>query len=307
MFKNKIVLGIMSLAFFAACSNNEDSEVTKQSELVNVKFNVKSLDVDVEPMGGNANSRKAPTTRAASSPGDALHTIHYALMKVGSYQVITGEQTKASAGDDFGTIQLTVAPGDYNIFFVATGANPAKDASLTFNWDETYTSATGFTMRNQEIFTYHERSMIDNTNTSFDVEVERLVGKLVVNLTDEELQGDIEKVKVSYEYLPQYLFYSDESRKDKWGNYGSVDTEIEFKDGHFSEHAKFITPQNGIVVTLTTYDINEQEIASTSVTCNIYKNRRTIISGKLFDVLNNRNFTITVVDEWGNDVNVPLG
>lgn len=40
--------------------------------------------------------------------------------------------------------------------------------------------------------------------------------------------------------------------------------------------------------------------------CNIYKNRRTIISGKLFDVLNNRNFTITIADEWGNDVNIPI-
>lgn len=306
MFKDKIVLGIMSLAFLAACSNNENSEVTKQSELVNVKFNVKSLDVDVEPMGGNANSRKAPMTRASSSPGDVLHTINYALMKAGTYQVITGEQTKADAGDDFGTIKLTVAPGDYDIFFIATGANPARDASLSLNWGDSYTSETGFTMRNQELFTYHERSMIDNSNTSFDVEVERLVGKLVVNLTDEELQENVEKVKVSYEYLPQYLFYLDESRKDKWGNSGSVDMEIEFKDGHFSEHARFVTPQNGIVVTFTTYDINEKEIASTNVTCNIYKNRRTIISGKLFDVLNNRNFTITIADEWGNDVNIPI-
>ena len=306
MFKTKILLGFVSLAFLAACSNNEESE-SQNSELVKVTFNVKSLDVDVEPMGGNANARKAPMTRAASSPGDALHTIHYALMKVGSYQVITGEQTKASAGDDFGIIQLTVAPGDYNMFFVATGANPARDASISFNWGDSYTNETGFTMTNQELFTHHERSIIDNTNTFFDVEVERLVGKLVVNLTDDELQGNVEKVKVSYEYLPRYLFSSDASQTDKWGHKSSINSEIEFKDGQFKEYTRFLTPQNGIVVTFTTYDINENEIASTSVTCNIYKNRRTIISGNLFDVLNNRNFTITVADEWGNDVNVPLG
>ena len=65
-------------------------------------------------------------------------------------------------------------------------------------------------------------------------------------------------------------------------------------------------PQTGRSVTLTLFDSSGAELGSTSVAVSFYQNRKTIVEGNLLDIISQKPFAITVTDDWGEDVVVPL-
>ena len=59
-------------------------------------------------------------------------------------------------------------------------------------------------------------------------------------------------------------------------------------------------------ITFTIYDTSNKVLVEHDVNIMIYPNKRTIISGDLFSILNEKSLTISVDDIWESDVNVNL-
>ena len=60
------------------------------------------------------------------------------------------------------------------------------------------------------------------------------------------------------------------------------------------------------MISCAEHDADDAEIGETHVKFQISKNRRTISHGNLLDVIKQKPFTITISDDWGTDVDVPL-
>lgn len=65
-------------------------------------------------------------------------------------------------------------------------------------------------------------------------------------------------------------------------------------------------PREKSYIEISLIDADNNELGTTNVTYSIYQNRRTIIHGNLTDVIKQKPFVITITDDWGTDVDVPL-
>ena len=68
----------------------------------------------------------------------------------------------------------------------------------------------------------------------------------------------------------------------------------------------YVLPQTNRSVNFTIYDKAGAKLGSTSVRVDFYQNRRTIVSGNLLDIISQKPFSITVTDDWEDDVIIPL-
>ena len=134
----------------------------------------------------------------------------------------------------------------------------------------------------------------------------RLNGALVIRLND-EIPSDIGKIKVSLNYYPEWIISDGKAIYE--GNDGfatSFSDELTIKNSSVEEYIYYVLPQTGRSVTLTLFDSSGAELGSTSVAVSFYQNRKTIVEGNLLDIISQKPFAITVTDDWGEDVVVPL-
>lgn len=293
MYKKILVL-CLSLACITSCTKDETESLSNNE--VQVQFNVKTLNVDVEPI---------VRTRTTSTASSVLNSLQYWFYNGTTRKIIQGSQSLATDGDKFGTLSLMLSPGDYYGMIWGTNANNA-DGTFSIAMGDSYTSTSKFTMFDKEVFFNNTKYTITAATKNQDVTLSRLVGKLVLKLTDTSIPTDVAKIKISFGYYKRWAIYDDEATTDAQGFQDDFSKELTYSSTSIDEFDLFMLPQSNKTMIISIFDASGNQMASTNVPFSIYKNKRTVISGNLFDVLNQRPFTVNVVDTWDEDVNVPL-
>ena len=279
------------LLALVSCSN--DNEITPEEKACEVMFNVSTLDVEVQPM-----------SRATVPASDALTNIHYYVKNTSTNKVFQGTQTLANAGSEFGTIKLWLPVGTYEATFFGYGTNNTSGQALMYVHKDT--QSPRISLKNKDSFIFYDDVTIDNETRNVDVNLTRLNGALVIKLND-EIPSDIGKIKVALNYYPEWIVENEKAIYE--GNSGlatQFSDELTIKNSSVEEYTFYVLPQTGCSATLTLYDSSGAELGSTSVAVSFYKNRKTIVEGNLLDIISQKPFAITVTDEWGDDVVVPL-
>lgn len=279
------------LLALVSCSN--DNEFTSEEKACEVMFNVSTLDVEVEPM-----------SRATVVASDALTDIHYFIKNTVTNQVYTGTQTLSSAGADFGTIKLWLAAGTYEAKFFGYGTNNTSGSASMYIPNGS--NSPQISLKNKDSFLFSEEITIEEETTNVDVNLTRLNGALIVRLND-EIPSEIGDIKVSFSYFPIWLISDEKATYEgSFGESTAFSDELTIKNSSVEEYTFYVLPQTQRTIKLTIYDTADNELGSTSVVASFYRNRKTIIEGNILDIISQKPFAITVTDDWGEDVVVPL-
>jgi len=276
----KKILYILPLVLLMGCTKTTDTEPDK----VLVRFNVSSLDVDVQPM-----------TKATDAASSSVTSIDYFITNTATNQVYEGNQTKTDAGDKFGTVELYLAPGTYNWIFFATGdGNGSAKVNIPRNRYE---------IDDKDSFILNETGKtISADQNNYSLVLPRKVGKLEINLADD--LSEFASVEVSTQY---YIFWLMDDDKLSTDGSNAPKTSLTIDNtGACPKYEAFILPQS-ISLTIGLKDKSGVTVASTTMDVTIYQNRKTIISGNLLDVLQGKALTVQVGDTWGDDNAIVLG
>lgn len=291
----------MFLSCLLSCSKNDDVEDSVETEKVQVLFSVKTLDVDVQPM--DSPQLKSLDTRAAAN--SILNDIQYCFYNTETNEIVKGSQSKATDVANFGKLSVMLTPGNYHAIFIgSTSNNPG--GTLSVNFGTAFSSDVSFTTLDKEVFYTRTTYAITNTSTAEDVDLSRIVGKLVLRLTDTSIPSYFGKIKVKFDYLPRFRPMYNESATNPTGYAADFEKDLSFTSSQIDETGLFLLPQTSRIMRITIYNSSNEELASTQVSFSIYSNKRTIIQGNILDVINNRGFNITVSDEWDEDVIIPI-
>lgn len=293
-----------SVLCMISCAEHDADIAPSSDDMVQVQFNVQTLDVDNEPMhAGKRAALHAPGTRAAETDAtpltDKANKIQYIIINTETGKSYEGTQTASDAGNDFGTIKVWIPGGTYKVFFAAF--NESGDCTGILHYPiSSDRKIVPKIKANCDAFSYMNTSMKITTETnSVDVALNRCVGKVTLRLTD-NFPDEIKRVHV-------YWLQSTEFQMEtgKITDHEHVNADLVVKNGVVDELSYFAMPDD-YDMKLTMYDADDAEIGETHVNFQIIKNRRTIIHGNLLDVIKQKPFTITISDDWGTDVDVPL-
>ncbi len=294
---------IMALASMALTSCSQEEPTLESSEkLVEVKFNVKALDINVESM--NTRSMTRSTSNASSS---SLTYIQYYLQNTVTNKLYTGEQKLSIVGSGFGTIPLWVPAGTYNFAFMGYGENN-PDGTAKMYIAESPTSPNSYIdVKDKDVFyNITSSAAISTTDTLVDINISRLNAKLVLRLND-TIPSQISKIKAKITYFPRFNLNTNYATyNNTTGAATSTESFLTITNGVVNEFGFFVLPQSNATLTLTVYDDATNELGSYAMKLAFYKNRRTIVDGNLLDVINQKPFEITVSEDWGDDYQVPL-
>ena len=287
----KLFISASLLLAIVSCSTDETIE--QQDKLQEVTFNVSALNVSVEPI-----------SRATVLAKNVLTNIHYFVKNKATGKYSIGTQTVTTAGNDFGTIKMWLSKGEYETTFFGYG-NTNVDGDASMFYDQSY-HALWLYLNNKDAFINKNEVSINNETSNVESELTRLNGALVIRLND-NIPADIGKVKVSFAYFPKWSV--DDERATYEGNDGLATKHTDYltiSNSRVEEYTYYMLPQTNVTVNLTIYDTSGGELGTTSVITSFFKNKRTIIEGNLLDVINQTPFSITVTDDWEEDVIVPL-
>lgn len=278
---------------FALVSCNNNNEITPDEKVCEVSFNVSTLNVSVEPM-----------SRATSPASDVLTNISYCVKNTVTKKVYEGTQSLTNAGSDFGIIKLWLPLGNYEASFFGYGEKNVNGSARMY-YDDDYNSLW-VDVKNKDSFIKTEEVTIEQDMTNIDMNLTRLNGALVVRLTD-EIPTDIGKIEINLGYFPRWSVYNEQAYYE--GNDGlttKFTDELTISNSLVDEYVYYVLPQTNRSVNFTIYDKAGAKLGSTSVRVDFYQNRRTIVSGNLLDIISQKPFSITVTDDWEDDVVIPL-
>lgn len=288
----QLFLSMVLLLGLVACSNdNEISPVNEKGH--EVVFNVSTLDVSVEPM-----------SRATSPASDVLTNISYCVKNTVTKKVYEGTQSLANAGSDFGIIKLWLPFGNYEVTFLGYGEKNVNGSAMMY-YDNDY-NALWVNVKNKDSFIESQEISIEQETAKIDINLKRLNGALVVRLSD-EIPTDIGKIEVNLGFFPKWSVSDEKAYYE--GNDGlttKFTDELTISNSLVDEYVYYVLPQTNRSVNFTIYDKAGAKLGSTSVQVDFYQNRRTIVSGNLLDIISQKPFSITVTDDWEDDVVIPL-
>lgn len=184
-------------------------------------------------------------------------------------------------------VEFSVSTLDVDVEPISRATVPASDI------------LTNITISTKEV-------VIEQETDNVDINLTRLNGALVVRLKD-EIPNDIGKIEVSLNYYPKWSVYGEQAYYE--GNDGLPTTFSDYltiSNSTVQEYVYYVLPQTGRTITFTLYDKAGAKLGATSVSVGFYKNRRTIVEGNLLDIISQKPFTITVTDDWDEDLVIPL-
>ena len=307
---------VLLLAFvLGACSNDESIETESFSDEIQVTFKVSTLTVEHEDMDNPPASRRA--TRAASSGsdiGDVIHSVVFNIYDANSKYVTTLESgfdpANESAPEGFGTFKARLKPGTYFLYVLAEGKGTGQ--AYFFNSKTFMETGSGknngriCNTGNIETYYYGGKITVSKNDNEIGVSVKRMSALLKVQINDEKPEN-VGKVTYSFkDYRDWYNIYAGNLTY----NEETVTATPEFTENQLDLYEYYfpMVKDDGEYKTIkiTIYDTNNNILIDRDVNFAIYPNKRTIISGDLFSILNEKDLTITVDDIWAGDVNVEL-
>ena len=287
----KVFFYFLALFACAACTTDNDTPVTPD-ESVQVTFNVSSLDVDVQPMHAR--------TRAAVAAGESsLTEIRYWIYNLATNKVqVTGTQTAASSGDDFGKVTIKLPVGTYKVMF--WGLNGKNSTGYVGSPDMTYSGNDSWFWNLYDKDTFYWQDLnteITNATKTKEIELSRVNGALVFDFEDSEISPEIGRIEVKHYFYKKYYFES-----QSIGGNSNETKNLNFTESGIEENTFYTLPYSDIDLSITLYDTGNRVIGTTKVPgVGIIKNRRTIIRGNLMDVFAGRELSVSVNEDWGTD------
>lgn len=283
----------LALLLLASCSNEEVLNQEEQS--FPITFNVSSLEVDYQPLLRAAS--ESSTRAGTSSPiYEKFQTLEYLGYK-SNVQTFAGTQIyNDSKPNDFGSVKAQAPAGTYYLGFfgVANGIGSYRISVGSVFGDNDYIETTGREIWYKEFKEYE----ITTSTNNVDVEMTRKTGRITLNITD-QVPDNVKKVSVEIYYLSRYRVSN--GITPTYTNSTKYTADITITDSQLSTFEFNCFPTADAIVNLYMYDSNNTELDKREVRCAVYENRKTIITGELFNNVSGKGFTITVSDDWGED------
>ena len=308
MYKFKFIsVLILASVLFGACSSDDSTETqTTEPAEVPVTFTVTTLSVEDQPMNARASTRAASTT-SGSNIEDVINEIHifiYSGYTLKKELVSKFDPETETAPEDFGTLKVNIAPGDYKIYAFAGGKGTG---TLEFQSMNPEHDNMNVYYNNKELFYYNDVVTIENKATEHEIEVKRQCAALRINISD----GIPENVgKVEYKILdyPNWYFHRNNYTDDKSYHTfqaGITNNKLDLFDYYFMSFPTIISTENRNIKFLI-YDKTDNLLFEKTLEVTLTKNHRTVISGNLFSSLTADGLVFTVDDTWDDDINVEI-
>ena len=325
----KLALSALILTALLLSCQKEESEPASGKEKgtkYEIKFNVSGFVQSVEKFGLKLS--KTPDAISVSpvagssvsviyylvynSAGDEIYRlIQYSDGTIGRYR--PDSEPEYSQGT-FGTMVDSLERGSYTIVFLAS------EKPLGINWyredeNEVFTPLNSASFEypgglddfSRAFDTFYKKTqlVVETEDIEQSLTLDRIVGKVVVRLEDQIppnadhfkffYQG--ETIGVQINTLATFQLALDEELAPEIPITAADRANSEY------EYSKFISNTNSpIEVVINCYDAEDNLIARKAVpNVRVHKNKRTILTGKLFDSTTPAGFNILVNDEWDGD------
>lgn len=343
----------VSLLFSLSCKKDQQSNspaFKTDEKKFTVNFNLSEFQQKVETMSVGSNSKLKSATGitladslknhinnllylAYDSAGNEVGRIRQYITFGGSYKYHYPSYSDPYQWYDkpFGSIVDTLPAGKYTIVFIGStyvflindryGIDPSwedrsklQDAYITeestLSWRISYTGDT---------FVKKFTITVDDQNTQQEVKLDRITGKLDVNILD-AIPEEADKFEFRFDRAPYGLTlnnmaYTGSTYYDPADNppFPLIQIKPSEKGTTNYQYTKFLfggsaaTPVN-VIVEVRCLDKNGKVLASKKITeVPIFQNKRTILKGKLFDNSTEASFNVSVNAEWDpNTVEVPF-
>ena len=284
----KVIWMAAVAAGLVGCSGDEpNDEQVKNDE----KEAVVTFRVDVTDGGGDAGGAAARITRGtpvASSEMTDLWIYDYVggEMKQGTHQ--------RNTDSGFGTVSMSIPLGQHTFYFVASmGDEPNEETDGVITWAKTKDTFWGKA----------ELNLTNGTTANVDVELQRVVTKLAVNVTD-VVPADIATLTIT----PQTWFYGlDYTTGEPTGAQDGVERTVSVPASFVgtTDLAMSIMGFAGVSGFETGFSVSARNASNVTIgqatvaAAPFVQNRTTRFSGPLFHA--NEGITITLADEWLDD------
>lgn len=292
-----ILLGMLCAFSFIGCTHTEDDPTISPNppteDLVFVTFNVNPLAVEVAPISGSSSS--------GLSVGELVNTIGCAAYDESGKLVVDvfKEHNSTEIPADFGTITATLLPGKYKLLIYGLGKG---DGEIIQSFPNEYSSDLGFRkLGDREIFYTFKDIEISHSSSNVDVSLPRISGLLKVEITD-EVHPNVGKVVYTFIHYDRW-----EASSNKGGGNNLIKKEVNIVDGLLENYQYYIPfPSSTINFKISVYDKKNTVLFERNLSLPFEPNKRTIVRGKLFSSLDNKDLEIFIEDTWGEDLEYPL-
>lgn len=304
MYKlNYLSIWILAGLMFMACSSEETTH--DQENEITVTFKVRAdLSVSTEPID---NPSKRAMTRAATLSGenleDVVRLISYDIYKDGSrykYGSSSFDPATETAPEGFGTFEEKLLPGTYTVLFYAYGK--ASDG-VSLNNENTLNNFN-ITSGELELYEYCQSITVTTSTTSVDVTLRRVSALMSLQISDNPLP-EVSYITVSLN-ANGFYYPGNKANNSNPANFNIIKS-THVVDGKLPvTNIYTVNPKNPATMTIYIRNANGDILGETNVSVPMYANRRSVVSGNLFTYLGDKTMTVTIDDNWGEDVIVPL-
>lgn len=285
--KKQVLLFAASFLMLGACTKVKTDETTTQSYVL-VNFAVNGLKTEVEEI-----TRSSVETAELSEYFTTLRYFGYS----GYARSFYGTQTTSSNIEDFGEVTEQIPTGSYYIGFFGYGSGPGSAYISGTNdilEEGAYIETSG-----REIWYYENKyCSIDANTTNIDINMTRKTGRITLNITD-EVPDEVSSISISIGYRNRYkITIADASVLSTWATYTS---DLAIEGGIVGEFEFNCFPMTDGSVQIDIYDSSDILLDSRFLYLDVFENRKTIVTGELFNNVNSKEFTITISDTWGTE------
>ena len=267
MKKYLIYAGIALL--FAACSNENETLVDNNDELVPVRVHVTGFSVSQEEF---------PGTRAADNLVNysSVNAVTLAFYKTDGTETYKTTQAKGDA--DFGEFSLSLPMGSYTMVVVAYYTNEYSVLTLTSPTEATYN------VRAKETFAYTQPVTISNTNAvDISATLNRIVSMLTVKSSDGKT-ADVTNVRMTFSAGGKDFNPTTGFALTNTGFANTVSNSAAVGSTSTSSTVLFLnSDEQDIDVTIETLDADGNTLFSKTIENVPFKrNRKTILTGPMY-------------------------
>jgi hypothetical protein len=289
------VLKFIPLALLLLVSCNKEDVLNQEEQNYPITFNVSSLDVDYQPF-----LRAAPeiSTRAGTSEPiyEKFQTLEYFGYRE-RVQTFKGTQAyNASEPNDFGNVKAQAPAGTYYLGFfgVSNGVGDYRINISSVLGENDYIETNGREIWYKEI----KESEITASDNNIDIEMTRKTGRITLNITD-QVPANVKRVGIEIYYRSRYRI--SDGTTPTYTNTTNYTANIPINNNQLGTFEFNCFPNTNAIVNMYIYDSSNIELDKRELTLNVYENRKTIITGELFNNVSGKGFSITVSDDWGED------
>jgi len=302
MKKLLLCITVISLTIFSCEKSNNVNEVKLLENKVAVTLNVDEFNVEVTNFDTKATTVKNVKTSKSSGLSDKIKELYYVVYKAGKE---VKRKYQFSTDENFGCLKDSLPKGDYTVIVVGSqqffGINSGYQAGIEEEYFDSkvyfplsiaymeYTRSLIPSYNIDDTFFKKFTLQVTDKNITQSLKLDRIVGKLELNIEDAEKDLSV----TIHDDANRFSF-------DKEQSTGSIFETLEdvfVVDNSVSKISVYIL-QTSKPITITI----KSGSASKTLDVSIYKNKRTIVTGKLFPKTGlTGNFNVSVNDTWGKD------